>query len=346
MIKRPLGRTGLEVSCIGLGGIPLARVRKEEAVRLIHLALDLGINFIDTARNYEDSEEKIGQAIFDRREKVFLATKSLERSFSGAMEQIETSLRTLRTDRIDLFQLHQVFTVEDLQKVMAPDGALAAARRAKEQGKIVHIGISSHSPETALAALRTGEFSTVQVPLNPIENKAAEAVIPYARSHDIGTIAMKPLAGGNLRPASLTLRWVLQQGVTTAIPGMASEEEVRENCLVGTDPRPLSELEEKEIEQEAEKIGTRFCRRCAYCMPCPQGINIPLTLSVNFGYAWHGGDLEKARFAYSRFISKGMTASALLCAQCRQCEEKCPYQLPIAQMMQEIGERMREAPVG
>lgn len=345
MRRRRLGRTHLMVSCIGLGGIPLARISKREAVRLIHLAIENGINFIDTARNYEDSEEKIGEAIQDRRDQVILATKSLDRTFSGAMEQIEQSLRTLRTDRIDLFQLHQVFTPSDLEKVMAPDGALAAAHEAKKQGKILHIGISSHSPDTALAALKTGQFSTVQVPFNVIENKAAEALIPYAQSHRIGSIAMKPLAGGNLRNAAFALRWILQHGISSAIPGMAEQGEVLENSQVGADPRRLSEREERELQAEAERIGTRFCRRCAYCMPCPNGINIPLSLSVNFGFAWHGGDLEKARVAYATFIRKGMTGSAAQCVQCRQCEEKCPYQLPISDMMQEIAERMQEAVV-
>jgi len=333
------------ISCIGLGGIPLARISKGEAVRLVHLAIDSDINFIDTARNYEDSEEKIGEALKGRRHEVILATKTLDRSSAGAMQQIETSLRVLGTDHLDLFQLHQVFTPSDLEKVMAPDGALAGARQAQEQGKIVHIGLSSHSADTALAALKTGRFSSVQVPFNVIENQAATALIPYAQEQDIGTIAMKPLAGGNLRRAPLALRWILQQGISSAIPGMAEEWEVTENSRVGLHPQPLSEEEEKDLLSEAEKIGTRFCRRCAYCMPCPNGINIPLSLSVNFGFAWHGGDIEKARLAYATFIRKGMTKSAALCAQCKSCEEKCPYQLAISDMMQEIAQRMEGIPV-
>jgi predicted aldo/keto reductase-like oxidoreductase len=344
MQKRRLGRTNLMVSCIGLGGIPLARIGKGEAVRLVHLAIDSGINFIDTARNYEDSEEKIGEALRERRHEVILATKTLDRSSAGAMDQIETSLRVLGTERIDLFQLHQIFTPSDLEKVMAPHGALAAARQAQEQGKILHIGLSSHNADTALAALKTGEFSSVQVPFNVIENQAQTALIPYAQEQDIGTIAMKPLAGGNLRRASLALRWILQQEISSAIPGMAEEWEVRENCRVGRHPLPLSEGEEEDLVSEAKKIGTRFCRRCAYCMPCPNGINIPLSLSVNFGFAWHGGDLEKARLAYGTFIRKGMTKSAALCAQCKICEEKCPYQLAISDMMQEIAHRMEGIP--
>jgi hypothetical protein len=333
------------ISCIGLGGIPLARITKGEAVKLVHLAIDSGINFIDTARNYEDSEEKIGEALKGRRHEVILATKTLDRSFAGAMQQIETSLRVLGTDHLDLFQLHQVFTPSDLEKVMAPDGALAGAREAQKQGKILHIGLSSHSADTALAALKTGRFSSVQVPFNVIENQAAAALIPYAQEQDIGTIAMKPLAGGNLRRAPLALRWILQQGISSAIPGMAEEWEVTENSRVGRHPKPLSEEEEKDLLSEAEKIGTRFCRRCAYCMPCPNGINIPLSLSVNFGFAWHGGDIEKARLAYATFIRKGMTKSAALCAQCKSCEEKCPYQLAISDMMQEIAQRMEGIPV-
>lgn len=345
MQRRRLGRTKLLVSCIGLGGIPLARISKDEAARLIHLAIDSGINFIDTARNYEDSEEKIGAGLKGRREQVILATKTLDRSFSGAMEQIELSLRTLGTDRIDLFQLHQIFTPLDLERVMGPDGALAGAQKAREQGKILHIGLSSHSPDTALAALKTDAFSTVQVPFNVIEDQAAKALIPFAREEDIGMIAMKPLAGGNLRQSSLALRWILQQGVTSAIPGMAEEWEVRENSRVGIDPQPLSSEEERTLFAEGEQIGTRFCRRCSYCMPCPNGINIPLSLSVNFGFAWHGGDPEKARVAYATFIRKGMTKPAALCTQCKQCEEKCPYLLPIAEMMQEITQRMEAASV-
>ncbi len=344
MQKRRLGKTNLMVSCIGLGGIPLARISKAEAVRLIHLALDSGINFVDTARNYEDSEEKIGEALKGRRHEVILATKTLDRSLAGTMEQIETSLRVLGTDRIDLFQLHQIFTPSDLQKVMAPEGALAAAKGAQEQGKILHIGLSSHSADTALTALKTGEFSSIQVPFNVIENQAQTALIPFAQEQDIGTIAMKPLAGGNLRGAPLALRWILQQGINSAIPGMAEEWEVRDNCRVGRNPQPLSQEEERLLLSEAQKIGTRFCRRCAYCMPCPNGINIPLSLSVNFGFAWHGGDIEKARSAYATFIRKGMTKSAALCKECKSCEEKCPYQLAISDMMQEIAQRMQGIP--
>jgi uncharacterized protein len=340
MEKRRLGRTNLMVSCIGLGGIPLARISKAEAVRLVHLAIDSQLNFIDTARNYEDSEEKIGEALRGRREEVILATKTLDRSFAGTMEQIETSLRVLGTDHIDLFQLHQIFTAADLKKVMASDGALAAARQARQQGKILHIGLSSHSADTALAALKTEQFSTVQVPFNVIENQAQAALLPYAKQQDIGTIAMKPLAGGNLRRSPLALRWILQQGITSAIPGMAEVWEVRENSQVGRHPKPLSREEDADLLSEAERIGTRFCRRCAYCMPCPNGINIPLSLSVNFGFAWHGGDIEKAQLAYATFIRKGMTKSAALCKACRSCEEKCPYQLAISDMMREISERM------
>ncbi len=342
MQLRRLGRTNLMVSCIGLGGIPLARISKSEAVRLIHLSLDSGISFIDTARNYEDSEEKIGAAIHDRRHRVILATKTLDRTFVGAMEQIESSLRTLGTHYFDLFQLHQIFTEGDLRKVMASDGALAAAQQAREQGKILHIGLSSHSVDTALAALKTGEFSTIQVPFNRIEDQAAQALIPFAHSRDIGIIAMKPLAGGNLRNADFALRWILQHGISSAIPGMAEEWEVHQNCRVGVDPKPLSEPEAQELQAEAHRIGTRFCRRCAYCMPCPNGINIPLSLSVNFSFAWHGGDLEKARGAYATFIRKGMTGSAAGCTQCKHCEENCPYQLPISDMMQEIAQRMAD----
>jgi len=138
MRRRRLGKAHLMVSCIGLGGIPLARISKKEAVKLIHLAIEHGINFIDTARSYEDSEEKIGEAIQDRRDRVILATKSLDRTFSGVREQIEMSLRALRTDYLDLFQLHQVFTPSDLEKVMAPDGALAAAKQARKEGKILY----------------------------------------------------------------------------------------------------------------------------------------------------------------------------------------------------------------
>lgn len=286
MEKRILGRTGFEVSVVGLGGIPIQRVDEETAYEIVKEAYDRGINFIDTARGYMESEELLGLAL-ERlgRDKFILATKSMARTYDGVLEEIHTSLNNLRTDYIDLFQFHNVRTKEDLDIVLGGDsgGALKAVKELKAKGVIKEIGITSHSVDLLDIALDTGEFSTIQYPYNPVEQQG-EPVFKKAKEKNIGVIVMKPLAGGAIPKGELCLRFILENDdVTSAIPGMDSIEQVRENTQAGIDRRPLNDEERAFLKAEAASLGEEFCRRCGYCAPCSVGIDIS-TQFVMEGY--------------------------------------------------------------
>jgi predicted aldo/keto reductase-like oxidoreductase len=196
---RPLGRTGLTVSGLGFGAIKLPQVDPEVASRALNRALDLGINFVDTARGYKDSEEKIGGALQRRRDEVILATKTPMRDAERALADVESSLRELRTEVIDLYQLHSVSSRPDYEQVMGPGGALEGLKRAQEEGKIRHVGITCHrAVEVMSDAILSGQFETIMVACNPLDPERASAVMPLAAERGMGVIAMKPLAGGKL----------------------------------------------------------------------------------------------------------------------------------------------------
>lgn len=327
MKYRTLGRTGLQVSVIGFGGIPIQRVSGEVASQVINKAMDLGINFFDTARGYTDSEAKIGAALKNRRKEAIIATKSMARTKEGMAAEIKTSLETLGVDYIDLYQLHNVKDEAALEQVLSPGGALAALVEAKKEGVVKHIGITGHIKEILIKALQTGQLETVQFPFNAVETSGAGELFELARKLDTGVIIMKPLAGGALKNAGPALRFILEHPVTTVIPGMDSLEQVEQNAGIGEEMLPLSPEERRELEEETGKLGNAFCRRCEYCLPCPQGIDIPTVFLLD-GYYTRYGLQEWARERY-----RGLPVDAGSCLECGECEEKCPYGLSIRRML-------------
>lgn len=331
MEKRILGKTNFKVSVIGFGGIPIQRVDKEMAIDLIGEAKKSGINFIDTARGYVTSESLIGYGLEHwGRENFILATKSMKRDYEGIIEELNISLENLRTSYIDLFQFHNVRTLEELNMIMGEEGALKAIKEAKEKGIIKEIGITGHSVEVLDKAIDTGEFATIQFPYNPVERQAEE-LFKKAKDLNIGVIVMKPLAGGAIRNASLSLKFIANNpNVTSVIPGMESIEQVRENTSIGHKVEPLNEEEKAIIFKEAEELGTEFCRRCGYCLPCPQGIDIPVQFLMEGYYTRY--DLKD--WAKERYMD--MTENAADCIECGECETKCPYDLPIRKMLKNV----------
>ena len=330
MEKRRLGRTGLLVTAISFGALPLQRCTMEEAGEVLHAALDAGINFIDTARAYTDSEEKIGRHLAKRRQEFYLATKSAARTREAMAKDIDTSLKLLRTDYIDLYQVHNIRRRPDFETVMGPGGALEALKEAKAAGKIGHIGVTGHLPSLLVEAIKTGEFSTVQVPFNFIEREAMEELFPLAASLDVGRIAMKPLAGGLISDAAAALRFILAHDVSAAIPGMDRVEQVAINTAPARDGRRLSKEEAAALEREAEQLGKDFCRRCGYCLPCTAGIDIPLVFVFHLQYIRYG--LTKA--IPERY--KNLSHHASDCIGCGVCETKCPYNVPIRERMAKV----------
>jgi len=334
MKYRRLGKTEMQVSVVGFGGIPLQRIEAAAAEKVVYRAMELGINFFDTARGYTDSEEKLGAALKNKREQALIATKSMARDKKGMAADIEKSLRTMGTDYIDLYQLHNVKDKSALEQVLAADGALAALKEAKEKGKVRHIGVTGHIKDVLLQILRTGELETVQFPFNPVESDGARELFEPAGKLDVGVIAMKPMAGGAFTNAKLALRFILEHPVTVAIPGMDSSGQVEENAAVGSELRGLSESERDELSGLAAKLGARFCRRCEYCLPCQQGIDIPSVFLIDGYYVRY--DLQD--WAKERY--QDMDVKADDCLECGECEERCPYNLPIREMLKDAAGRL------
>ena len=333
-----LGRTGMEISRVGFGGIPIQRLSEDGAIKVVQRCLDLGITFFDTATNYTSSEERIGKAIAGRREQVVIATKTGARDRATAQEHLDLSLKRLNTDYLDLWQFHNVSTLEAYAEVLGPDGAMRAAQQALEAGKVRHIGITSHSMDVALQAVPSGHFETVQFPFNFVTNEPADKLVPLAQEHDVGFIAMKPMAGGMLDDANLAIKYLLQFENVVPDPGIEKGEEIEEIVDIVNGRWTLTDQERQELERIRAQVGTRFCRRCGYCQPCPEGVPISVVMNLR--------SFEK-RFPSETFLT-GWVAEAVdrarACVQCGECEEKCPYHLPIREMIAEnveLYDRMR-----
>lgn len=324
-----LGKTGLKVSRLGLGGIPIQRIDAEAARKLLDAVEAAGINYIDSARGYSVSEELIGGAIEGRRDKFVLATKSMSRDREGMARDVETSLRNFRTDHIDLYQVHNP-SLKQLEQICAPGGALEALKEARDAGKIGHIGLTAHAPEVFEKALELPWVETIMFPYNVVETQAAE-LMERARAQNVGFINMKSLAGGAIEDAKLAIRFAAANpNVSVVLPGMYAPEEVAENVAAAADSSPLTVEELERVEAMRRVLGSSFCRRCGYCAPCTAGIDIPNQF-VFHGYLSRYGlaDWAKARYG-------ALSAHASDCVECGACEGRCPYQLPIREMLKKI----------
>jgi hypothetical protein len=328
MQKVRLGQTGLEVSEIGFGGIPIIPLPSAEAVALVRDCFDLGVTFFDTANMYTTSEEKIGAALAPVRREAVIATKTGARDAAGATAHLELSLRQLKTDWVDIYQLHNVSNPEALEQVLAPGGAYEAVARARDAGKIRTIGISSHSLAAAKRALETGLFQTLQFPFNFIEDDPAAELFPLARSRGVGIIGMKPLGGGLLERADLCFKFLQQHRDVVPIPGVRTREEFDAILGLYRNPSPLSEADTRDMQAIRAALGKQFCHRCEYCMPCEQGVQISAVL------IFRAAARRLAPEGVKGWLGKAMETVAQ-CVECGQCEERCPYELPIAELLKE-----------
>lgn len=336
MRRKLLGSTGMEVSVVGFGGIPIQRVSQEEATKIILECKNKGINFIDTARAYTVSEEYIGNALkVAGRENFYVATKAMGFSYNDMKKSIKLSLETMDIDCIDLYQIHNVSKMEQLDMVLSSEGALKALVEAKEEGLIKHIGITGHICEILIKALDYKEFETIQFPFNPVELQGTE-LFKKALERGLGTIAMKPIAGGAFSKPELSLRYILNSElITIAIPGMDSVDQVIKNSSIGYSKLELTEEEMVELNREVNNLGSDFCRRCGYCKPCPEGIDIP-NVFIFEGYVTRYNLVE---FGKSRYNSMPIKADS--CVRCGKCESRCPYNLPIIKKLQHAVETFK-----
>lgn len=332
MEYRILGKTGLKISRMGFGGLPIQRADEAACREILVRLAELGVNYIDTARGYTVSEGFIGNAIEGMRDKFILATKSMAKDKESMARDIEISLQNLKTDYIDIYQIHNP-NKEAYQQIIAPGGALEALLEAKEAGKIGHIGFTNHFAEMVELALQEDWVETVMFPYNIVETQG-EGLIATCREKNVGFIAMKPLAGGAIEDGNLALRFIAKnENVDLLIPGMDYPEQVQKNYDAIMDPAPLSQEELEKIAQIRKELGNNFCRRCNYCAPCSVGIKIP-TVFLFDGYLTRYGLPDWAK---SRYDSLDKHASD--CIVCGDCEKRCPYHLPIRDMLMKVAER-------
>jgi len=331
----PFGNTGLTVSRVGFGGIPIQRIDAEGTAALFKKLIECGVNYVDTARGYTVSEEYIGCAIdkLGCRDKLYLATKSMAADRDAMAADIEKSLNNLRTDYIDLYQLHNPGMAK-LEKILAPGGALEALLEAKSAGKIGHIGLTCHGLDVFEKALELDFVESIMFPYNIVESQGKELV---KKCRDCGKafVAMKPFAGGAIEDGGAAMRYLLTDpNVTVIIPGMFREEEIAENTSFGSEP--LTEDEVARIEKIRSTLTGNFCRRCNYCAPCTVGIQIPSVFLFE-GYLERYGLEDWARGRYA-----GLSVKAGECIECGLCEDRCPYHLPIREMMRHAAEAFGE----
>lgn len=321
-----LGRTGLMISEVGFGGIPIIRLDTDAAVRVLRRAHEQGITLYDTANAYRDSEEKIGRAFQGMRDKVVIATKTIRRDAATAAEQIDNSLRMLRSDYIDLIQLHQIAHEKEWQAVTAPGGAMEAAVKAKEAGKVRHIGVTSHSLKMAIKLVGTGLFSTVQFPFNLIETDAAAELFPVARELGVGILIMKPFAGGVIDNAEIVFKFLRQYPDAIPLPGFDSVQFVDEVVGFYGMPNLVTDQDNTLMDEYRTRLGKAFCRRCEYCQPCPNEVKITMAMGYPIFVSRMG---PKVASEFARIPME----SVVNCTECGECIQHCPYDLPIPEVL-------------
>jgi len=329
MEKIRLGRTEMMVTRLGLGGIPIQRVSDDEAIAVVRKCLELGINFIDTANAYTNSEDRIGQAISGQREGLIIATKTLAKTAEMVQKHLKLSLECLRVEYIDLYQFHNVSDSETFNEILAPNGPMSVIEKAKKEGLVKHIGVSSHSMDMAKELVKSGLFETIMFPFNFITCEAADELLPLARKHDVGFIVMKPLAGGRLDNASIAFKYLFQFPDIVIIPGIEKTREIEEIIQTMEGPQTMTEIEQEGMERLRQELGKIFCRRCDYCQPCAEEISISLVLSIP--------SLPKRlppKAAFTGFFAEVME-KATRCTKCGECEKRCPYGLPISELIEE-----------
>lgn len=313
-----LGRTGITVNKNGFGALPIQRVSREEAARLLRMALDAGITFFDTARFYTDSEEKIGYALSDRRDAFYLSTKTAATTAEGFWSDLETSLRNLKTDYIDIYQFHNPAFCP---KPGDGSGLYEAMLEARRQGKIRFISITNHRMTLAHEAIRSGLYDTLQFPFCYLATDKDIAVAEACREAGMGFIAMKGLSGGLINNSAAAYAWLAQYEHVLPIWGVQRERELREFLSYIHNPPTLTAALAAVVERDRAQLQGNFCRGCGYCMPCPVGIQInqcarmSLMLRRAPSQNWLTGEMQ----AEMKKIEQ--------CLHCNQCSSKCPYEL-------------------
>jgi hypothetical protein len=368
MKYRDFGKTGIKVSALGFGAMRLpvigegeeARVDMEKSLPVLARALDLGVNYIDSAWAYlnKTSEEAVGRAIAGRnRASLYVSTKNpLDMDVKSWRERLDVQLRRLNTDYIDFYHFHGLQLREFQQKVI-PEGYLRELHQARNEGLIRHISFSSHdSPSNIVRLIDTGEFSSMLVQYNLI-HRHNEGAMAHAREKGMGVAVMGPVGGGRIGFMSrmtpregrsvpaLSLRFVLSNpSVSAALSGMSEIGMVEENAAVADYEGPLSAVESEDLKimlEQVQGLEDLYCTGCGYCLPCPNGVNIPTNfLLLNYLKIYDMG--ENIIQAYHKGL-KPAKRSADFCLDCEECVEKCPQKIPIPERMKDVVAAFDEA---
>jgi uncharacterized protein len=326
MEKVRLGRTNLRVARLGWGGIPIQRVSEEEAVAVVVAAVETGTDLLDTARGYTTSEARVGLALKKVRRPVVLSSKSHMRT-NKIYDDVHVSLKNLQVEKISIYHLHNVSKMEDYEKVMGPGGAYEGLEKARREGLIDHIGLTSHSLDVLERVLRDDRFPVIMTCYSFLEPEAARRLFPLAAAKDVGILVMKPFSGGVIEKPGPALRYVLSTPNIVPIPGSESVEKARENWRIFLQGGILTQEDQAYINALQEQMKQQFCRRCDYCQPCSQEISIQMMMGLKSVVKRFGAGADAPAWI------QGVVNKARNCTECGECLPRCPYQLPIPELI-------------
>jgi predicted aldo/keto reductase-like oxidoreductase len=328
MEKVRLGKTNLIVTKLGWGGIPIQRAGEREAVSVIRAVIEMGVNLLDTARAYTNSEHRIGLALQRMDRPVILSSKSLVRT-AKIYNEVHESLKQMKVKKVNIYHLHGVSDFEDYEKIMAPGGAYEGLMRARDEGLVDHIGITSHNLNVLERAIGDGYFDVIMACYSFLEPDAAQKVFPLAKGKDIGMLAMKPFSGGVIEEGGPALRFVLATANIVPIPGSETLGKARENWKIFTEGGSLTDKDKERIEAIKKEFNRQFCRRCDYCQPCTEKINIQFAVGLKTIIKRFGPHVQELKWMMD------LIEKARNCSECGECLPRCPYQLPIPDMIKE-----------
>ena len=326
MDKVVLGNTGISVNKNGFGALPIQRTEKKEAVYILQKAFYHGINYYDTARAYTDSEEKLGDAFRYTRDRIIISTKTMATDAEGFWKDLEESLRKLQTDYIDIYQFHNP---DFCPRPGDGTGLYEAALKAKEEGKIRHIGITNHRLPVAREAVESGLYETLQFPFSYLSSDEDLALVAKTRAAGMGFIAMKALAGGLINDSAAAYAYMSRSQFDHVAPiwGIQRESELDEFLSYQACPPAIDSRIMDRIDKDRQELSGEFCRGCGYCMPCPAGIEINTCARMS---------LLLRRSPSAGYLSPQWQEKMKLiesCLHCNQCMKKCPYGLNTPELL-------------
>jgi aryl-alcohol dehydrogenase-like predicted oxidoreductase len=322
-----LGRTGLQLPQLAFGALPIQRTSKDEAVRILRKAFDTGVRFFDTARAYSDSEEKLGAAFGGRSERPVIATKTGATDAATARLHLETSLRNLRVETVDLVQLHNP---EQMPDPGDSGSAYAALVQARQQGLIRYIGFTNHRLSVAREAVSSGLFDTLQFPLSHISSSEDLALVEMCRERQVGLIAMKALCGGLITNIAAAFAFFRQYDSVLPIWGIQRESELDEFVALENSPPRLDKALQAAIAADRHDLASSFCRGCGYCLPC--AADIPINMAARMSLLLRRA--PSAQFLTPEWQEKMQRIRN--CSHCGACESRCPYGLKTPQLLAEM----------